>query len=132
MPLTALRSKATVAVVIACLIILVALALLTPVPQVVARLPGFRPTREEHLRDCPRLPGSIYFEYRTSSNRQQPVLLIVYVSPPDAELPSDLGAQVLLRRGGQINLRVPIEQACRLANLPEVVEVVAESSPTFP
>lgn len=103
------------------------------VPEVSFWSMGLRrePTREDHLRDCPRLPSSVHFDYQMSHERQKPILLIIYVDPPDARLPDELDATILSRQGGQIGLRVPLKRTCDLANL-SIVVAVQEASPPRP
>jgi hypothetical protein len=88
------------------------------------------PTRENHLRDCPLLPGSLYYEYRMSWDRQKPVAVNVWLSPPEAVLPESLGAKVYFRDRGLVSLTLPLERVCDLSNLPEVIQVHSEATPS--
>ena len=108
---------------------LVALVLLPAAYEQALSLTGIRrvPIREDHLRDCPRLPSGLYYDFRMSRDRQRPMLVRVLLSPPDARLSDGFGMAMLSRQGARVSARVPLEKLCDLANVESVIEITPDS-----
>lgn len=90
------------------------------------------PTRENYLRECPRLTYSLYSLYMTEWDRDQTVLVGVVLKSPEGILPERYGGVVLGRTGGFAELRVPVGQLCDLSNAPDVGRIFTSSPPRFP
>lgn len=82
------------------------------------------PTKEEYIRDCPRLNSQLYQIYRTSTDPVRRIQVEIELSGPEIDLQRRFGLMETSGIAGVIEAFVHVSVLCDLANAPEVRRVV--------